>query len=198
MNTPSYRRLSGTATAVILALVLVPTLAAAQDSRGSAQPGRTSAERMGPRQALALTPDQEKALEEFRKARGEEGRAFRDEMMKVREEMRGLAKDPQANRAKIEALIDRTAKLRADREKAALRTREERNRIFTPEQLEKLKAWRGRLADRRGLAAWRGRAAFGPMGFRGPGRFGGQRPAPGRMARLRALRHRALLRRRHW
>ena len=196
MNTKKYRWLPGTA--VILSLALVAALAEAQDSQAPAQAAQAPVERLGPRQALGLTPDQEKALEEFRTARREESRAFRDEMMKVREEMRGLANDPQSNRAKIEALIDRTAKLRADREKAAFRAREERNRIFTPEQLDKLKAWRGRLADRRGLAARRGRAAFGPMGFRGPGRFGGQRLGPGRMACLRALRHRALLRRRHW
>ena len=196
MNTKKYRWLPGTA--VILSLALVAALAAAQDSQAPAQAAQAPVERLGPRQALGLTPDQEKALEEFRKARREESRAFRDEMMKVREEMRGLANDPQSNRAKIEALIDRTAKLRADREKAAFRAREERNRIFTPEQLDKLKAWRGRLADRRGLAARRGRAAYGPMGFRGPGQVGGQRLGPGRMARLRALRHRALLLRRHW
>ena len=198
MNATSYSRLTGTATAVILALVLFPTLSAAQDSQASAKPGQAPVERVGPRQALGLTPDQEKALEDFRKARREESRAFRDEMTKVREEMRGLAKDPQANRAKIDALIDKTARLRAEREKAAFRAREEHNKIFTPEQLEKMKAWRGRLMDRPGLAAGRARAAFGPMGFRGPGRFGGQRIGPGRMARLRALRHRQFFRWRHW
>ena len=194
MNTTTFQHLAGT-TAVILTLALIPAFAAAQDSRGPAQADQAQAERMGPRQALGLTPDQEKALEGFRKARREDSRAFRDEMAKVREEMRGLAKDPQANRAKIEALIDRTSKLRADREKGALRARLEREKIFTPEQLGKIKAWRGRLADRAGLARMRGRAAFGPMGFRGPGRSAGHRLAPGRMARLRALRHRALLRR---
>jgi len=194
MNTMKYRWLSGPATAVILAMALIPALAAAQESSAPAQAAQAPAERLGPRQALALTPDQEKALEAFRQARRDESRAFRDEMAKVRHEMRGLAKDPQANRAKMEALIDRTAKLRADREKAALRARGERDKIFTPEQLERLRSWRGRLAGRAGLARGRGGAAFGPMGFRAPGRLGGQRLAPGRMARLRALRHRALLR----
>jgi Spy/CpxP family protein refolding chaperone len=197
MNTTKYRWSSAPA-AVILALALIPALAAAQDSPAPAQAGQAQAERLGPRQALGLTPDQEKALEAFRHARREESRAFRDEMAKVRQEMRGLAKDPRANRAKMEALIDRTAKLRADREKAALRARGERDKIFTPEQLEKIRSWRGRLMDRPGLAAGRARAAFGPMGFRGPGRFGGQRIGPGRMARLRALRHRQFFRWRHW
>jgi len=196
MNTKKYRWLPGTA--VILALALIPALAAAQDSQAPARAAQAPAERLSPRQALGLTPDQEKALEAFRQARREESRAFRDEMAKVRQEMRGLAEDPQANRAKMEALIDRTSKLRADREKSALRAGVERGKIFTPEQLQKLKAWRGRLADRAGLARGRGGAAFGPMGFRGPGRIGGQRLAPGRMARLRALRHRALWRWRRW
>ncbi len=94
------------------------------------------------REALDLTPEQEKALEEFRKARAEEGRAFRDEMAKVRAERRELAKDPKANQAKLDALIDRTAKLRAEREKAAFRNRIERDKIFTPEQREKMKTFR--------------------------------------------------------
>ena len=53
-----------------------------------------------------MTADQKKALEGFRKARLEERTAFREKMAQLREEMRGLAGDPQANQAKIDALID--------------------------------------------------------------------------------------------
>jgi hypothetical protein len=115
-------------------------------------------------------------------------------MSKLREEMRGLAKDPQANQAKLDALIDRTAKLRAEREKAGFRDRITRDKIFTPDQLEKMKAFRQRLASRPGMAR-RGPMGFGRLGVRGPGRFAAPGFRPERMARLRALRHRQLLRR---
>ncbi|MCK7478629.1 MAG: hypothetical protein M0C28_15560 [Candidatus Moduliflexus flocculans] len=86
--------------------------------------------------------------------------------------MRGLAAEPEANRAKIEALIDRAARLRAEREKAAFRHRADRDKIFTPEQREKMKAFRESLANRRGIAGRRA-LGIGRPGFRGPGRLMG-------------------------
>ncbi|MBP7706330.1 MAG: periplasmic heavy metal sensor [Candidatus Aminicenantes bacterium] len=157
----------------LLAALVLPVLALAQDAPPARpeRPGRLLA-----RQALDLTPGQEKALAEFRRARSEERRAFREEMAKVRGEMRGLMADPEANRAKIEGLIDRTARLRAEREKAALGHRAERDRIFTPEQREKLRAFRENREARREFV--RGRA------MRAPGR------ARREAFRDRALRHR--------
>jgi len=174
--------------AAFLAAVLLPALTAAQETPQPARPGRAQIERPRPLADLGLTPEQMKALEEFRKARREEGQAFREEMAKLRGELRELAKDPEANQAKIDALIDKTAGLSAQRRKAAFRARAERDKIFTPEQLEKLKALRSRFAGRGRLAD---RAAF-RTGRLGAGRPAGLRADLRRLARLRALRHRAL------
>jgi len=102
---------------------------------------------------LGLTPDQVKSLEALRKARTEERQAFRQEMDKIRTETRELLRDPEANRARLDGLIDRRAELRAEREKSALRTRAERDKIFTPEQREKIRAFRSSRLGRPGLAA---------------------------------------------
>ena len=147
----------------------------AQRARAGMRPGdRPMMGRLA--QELNLTAEQQKKLEEFRKARQEERQAFRDQMMKNREEMRKLMEDPAANQAKIDALIDRMSKLRADQEKGAVRARVERDKIFTPEQLEKLKAFRD------GFMRGRGPGARGRMGFFGPGRgrFPGRRAMPWR------------------
>jgi Spy/CpxP family protein refolding chaperone len=186
-------------TAAFLAAVLIPLFVAAQEAQTPPPAANERPARMLARESLGLTPDQEKALEEFRKTRMEESKAFREEMMKLHAEMRELAKDPKANQAKIDALVDQTAQLRAGREKAAFRNRAERDKIFTPEQLEKMKALRERFAGRAGLAG-PGRMGIGRMGFRGPGmgRFGGQGFGRGRMGRFRPLRHRPFLRWWRW
>jgi len=167
--------------AAFLAAVLLPALVTAQETQAPARPARPRLERMRPLADLGLTPEQEKALDAFREARIKESEAFRREMFDLRSEMRELAKDPGANRTKIEALIDKTARLRAEREKASLKAMAERDKIFTPEQLEKMKAFRSRFADRAGR---------GMMGMRGEGRIMGRGAAQGRMARTRGMRHR--------
>jgi Spy/CpxP family protein refolding chaperone len=150
--------------------------------------------RMTARDALDITAEQEKKLEEFRTARIEESRAFREQMMKARQELDGLMKDPQANEAKINAAIDRMSKMHADRLKASVKSRAAWQAIFTPEQLEKMKGYReafmgrpGMMMGRGGMAMGmmgrpgmmgRGGMAMGPRGFRGPGRFMG--PGMGR------------------
>ncbi len=166
MKRTSGRTTIRTAVAALLAAAILGPLIAAQDP--PPPPGRP-----GPRAAraqtiadLGLTPDQVKALGEFRKARMSERRAFREEMGRLRGEMRGLTGDPNANQAKIDKLIDQRAKLRADREKGAMRARAERNKIFTPEQRDKIRAFRSGRAER-----------MGPAG-------------PGRMARPWAYRYR--------
>lgn len=127
---------------------------------------------------LGLTADQEKRLEEFRTARRAEAEKFRGEMDKLRAEREGLMKDPEANAAKLEGLIDKMAGLRAERMKAGLRSGTAWKKIFTAEQLEKLKTFRGRLEGRARMMMRRGRMmrrhGFGPrgedrMGFRGEG-----------------------------
>ncbi len=96
-----------------------------------------------------------------------ERRAFREEMGRLRGEMRALAGDPKANQAKIDKLIDQRARLRAEREKSVLRARAQRDEIFTPGQREKIRAFRSGRQGRMGLA--------------GPGRMarpGALRPSP--------------------
>ena len=194
MRTTFGKMTFGAAAAVFAATLLLPVLVAAQETKASPPAANERPGRMLAREALDLTPGQEKALGEFRKARAEEARAFREEVARLRTEMRELAKDPEANRAKLDALIDKSARLRAERAKAAFRNRTERDKIFTPEQREKMKAFRERLARRPGVAG-RGQMGFGRMGVRGQGRFMGPGFGAGRLARLRALRHRPLLRR---
>lgn len=194
MRKTSVKLIIGAAAVALLAVWLSPALAAAQETQAEPRsvrerPGRTLA-----RETLDLTPDQEKALEAFRQARAEEGRAFRDEMTKLRLERRELAKDPRANQGKLDALIDRTARLRAEREKADFRNRIERDKLFTPEQREKMRSFRERLADRPGRIG-RGRMAAGRLGFGRPGRPLGFGSQVGRQARFRALRLRQLHRR---
>lgn len=166
MNIRWNRTAVPVAAALFLAALLTPAVLAAQDPHTPPPPGQKPPARMLPREALGLTPDQEKAIGEFRKARMEENRAFREEMRKSREEMRGLAQDPKADQKKIDGLIDKQAKLRADRAKAGFRNRAAFEKMFTPEQLEKMKAFRARFEGRPGPA--------GRGWHRGPGR--GYRP----------------------
>ena len=184
MRTTSRKTIVRAAALAFLAAWLLPAFAAAQEAQTPPPAAQERPARMLAREALGLTPEQEKALTEFRKAREQERTAFRDEMAKIRAERRELVRDPRANQAKLDALIDRAAKVRAEREKAGLRNRIERDKIFTPEQLERMKAFRERLGDRAGRLAWRR-----------PGRLLGPGFRAERLARLRALRHRALIRR---
>jgi Spy/CpxP family protein refolding chaperone len=184
MRARSRKWTIGAAALVFLAAWLLPSFAAAQQAQTPPPAAKERPARMLAREALGLTPEQEQALTELRQAREKERTAFRDEMTKIRTERRELAREPRANQAKLDALIDRAAELRAEREKAVLRSRIERDKIFTPEQLEKIKAFRERLGDR-----------VGRLGFRRPGRLLGPGSRTGRLARLRALRHRALIRR---
>ncbi len=179
------------AAAVLLAAALIPIAAAGQEKTPPSQPAQPRLERSRPLADLNLTTDQVKALEAFRAARREQAKAFRDDMAKIRDEMRGLRADPEANKAKIEALIDKRAALQAAHEKDVFRARSERDKIFTPEQLEKLKALRSRLAARGAAGrAWLGRG-YG-------GRFFGPRAGLRSTPRWRALRHRQGLGWRRW
>jgi Spy/CpxP family protein refolding chaperone len=139
------------AAAAVMALALFAAAQAPQAPARHPRLARAAAD-------LGLTADQVKALEAFRKARTEERQALRQGMDKLRTEMRELARDPKADRARLDELIDRRAKLRADHEKSALRTRAERDKIFTPEQRAKIDAFRSARQGRAGIAA-RGRLA---------------------------------------
>jgi Spy/CpxP family protein refolding chaperone len=191
MKKKTFRIAVRVTAALFLAAIVAPAFITAQEAQAPPSAGKKPPVKMQPREALGLSPEQEKALETFRKARMDENRAFRDEMQKLRGEMRELAKDPKAGEAKIGGLIDKTAQLRAERAKAAFRNRAEVKKIFTPEQLEKMAAFRARAMDRPGMAG-RGRMGFGRMGFRGPGmgRFMGPGFGMRRMGRFGAFPHR--------
>jgi Spy/CpxP family protein refolding chaperone len=136
-----------------LALIALAVFVAAQEPAALAPQASTGHPRLDRAVAeLGLTPDQVKALEAFRKARAEERQAFREEMGKLRTETRELLRDPEVNRANLDELIDRRAKLRAEREKGVLRARAERNKIFTSEQREKIRAFRSSRLGRMGVA----------------------------------------------
>ncbi len=196
MRTRYGKMIAGAAFLAFAIALVFPALAAAQDPRPAPPRRDERPGRMMAREALDLTPEQEKALADFREARAGEARAFREEMSKLRSDLRELARDPVANRSKIDALVDKTWKMRAEREKAGFRHREERDRIFTPEQRERIKAVRERMADRPWLTGRGGLMGPGRMGIRGQGRFMGPGFEPRRLARMRGLRHRPHLR--HW
>jgi len=161
-------------TGAFLAALVFPLLASAQGTQDKpaekqakpAEPGERL--RMLERDILDLTPEQEKKLEEFRLARQEEAKAFREQGEKLRTEYRELMKDPKANEAKLDGLIDQMSKLQAERMKAGLKNRLAREKIFTPEQLEKMKEYRGAFMNR-GRMGMMGR---GPLGRFGLNRFG--------------------------
>ena len=113
--------------------------------------------------ALQLTPEQEKKLEEFRQARLEEAKAHREKMTKLRQEFRKLMQDPKADEKKVNSLIDEMAKLRAERMKAMFKNRKEWEKILTPEQLKKLEEYRKDFQLRRELLT----GPRGRMGLRG-------------------------------
>lgn len=172
MRTNHRKRLVTAVAAAFLVGALWP-LAAPGQQAAQDKPQTQERTRMGPmgRDRLNITPEQQKQLQAFREARLKDRRAFRDQMMKLHEDMRGLMKDPNANAAKIDGLIDSMAKLRADGEKTAFRARGEWEKIFTPEQLAKMKTYRGAFAGRPGFGGRVGPGFARPW----PGRFMGAR-----------------------
>jgi len=165
MNRTKKRKFGKAITALFLAFLAIPCVAAAQTAEDDPQDQPRPRLRMLARDLFDITPEQEKQLEEFRKARMEEARAFREQMSKTRGEFREMRKDPKANEAKIDDLIDRMCKLRADRAKSMIRSRAEREKIFTPEQLEKMKKYKGAFLGRPHFRE-RGRPGFN-RGYRG-------------------------------
>jgi Spy/CpxP family protein refolding chaperone len=174
MRTNHKKRLVTAIASAFLVAALWPLTAsgqqAVQDKPQTQE--RTRMGRMG-RDLLNITPEQQKKLQAFREARMKDRTAFRDQMRKIHEDMRGLMKDPNANAAKIDGLIDSMARLRADREKMAFRTRMEWEKIFTPEQLAQVRKFRGAFAGR--------------PGFEGRVGSGFARPWPGRLMGVRGM-----------
>jgi Spy/CpxP family protein refolding chaperone len=120
---------------------------------------------------LNLTAEQKSKLQEFRKTRQEDMKQFQEKMRPLREKLQTLLRDPSSDLKEINALIDQTSSLRVDHQKKVIAQLREIRKIFTPEQLEKLKRLRrfarGRSFGRRGFGMFspRGRMGF----FRGRG-----------------------------
>jgi len=144
-------RMMKTTAPTILAAVLWVLLAVPGPAVGQAAGNATSAQAApGPggrgqdrptrlilRDALGLTPDQEARLQELRKAQIERVQAFREKM----------------------------GKMRTEHMKSALRHKLDVEKIFTPQQLEKMKTYKGSLMNRRGASG--GRHMGRPFGRRG-------------------------------
>ncbi len=123
---------------------------------------------------LELTPEQQAKFDEIRKARQEEVKAFREEMGKLRPQLREAMTDPQADQKKIDGLIDQLSQVRAAHFKSTVRTRKDLEKVLTPEQLEKFRKVWSRHGMRhgfdRGYGPWgRMRHGRGPRSFGGPG-----------------------------
>jgi Spy/CpxP family protein refolding chaperone len=114
---------------------------------------------------LELTPEQQAKFDEIRKARQEEVKAFREEMGKFRPQLREAMKDPQADQAKIDGLIDRLSQVRAEHLKSTVRTHKDLEKVLTPEQLEKYRKVRSRHGMRHGFDR-----GYGPRCRMRPGR----------------------------
>jgi Spy/CpxP family protein refolding chaperone len=155
-----------TVSAVVLALGLSGLAQEKPDP--SAKPGQAKMAPQGPmnrlKDALQITPEQEAKLKEHRKAVAEQQKNFAEQMKKVREEMQALRKDgAEGDLNKTNSLIDRMYKVRADQAKAQAKNKADRAKIFTPEQLAKMKQGAQKLQGR-GMGQGQG---MGPMMNRG-------------------------------
>jgi Spy/CpxP family protein refolding chaperone len=171
-----YRMLTALAAVLVLGLSGL-----AQDKpTPPANPGQEKMAPQGPmnrlKDALQITPEQEAKLTEHRKAVVEQQKAFAEQMKKVREERQALRKDGASpDLTKTNGLIDRMFKVRADQAKAQAKNRADRAKIFTPEQLAKMKQGaqmlQGRgmgMMNRPGMMRGQGlRPGMGPMMNRG-------------------------------
>ena len=157
----------------LLVAALWPAMSFGQTSQDKPQPQQRPERPWMGRLAkeLNLTPEQQKTLEEMRKARLEEFKTSRGQIVKARQQLREFMKDPKANEAKLDGLFDQISKARADQAKAALKSRLEWQKVFTAEQLEKMKAFRAQFESRLGgRFGFAGRGGFGRgFGFRHPG-----------------------------
>ena len=109
---------------------------------------------------LNLTKDQQDQLVVLRKQQREELKPLRDQMYQKRQEMRSLYTDPAANDATIIAKQKELNALRQQMQDKAVQFRLEQRKIFTPEQLAKLRDMP--IGHGRGS-----RGGFGPGGGQG-------------------------------
>jgi Spy/CpxP family protein refolding chaperone len=137
-----------------------------------AKPGQTAPGPQGQQGPLArlqnflnLTPEQIQKFKDFQKTRQDEQKSFRDQMQKLRGDLRPMLKDEKADKANVNGLIDQIAKLGAERTKQVLGNRGGIQKILTPEQVDKLKK-AGPMVRQRLMNAFRGQGmaqGAGPM-----------------------------------
>ncbi len=132
---------------LFLSLILFPSIVRGQVSDVPEEDAAVESPQAS-RDFLGLTPEQEAKLEEFRKSEREKNRAYREEMRKVRLELREMMKDAEANEKEILELYDQMARLRAEQFRNSLHRSKEFKKILTPEQLEKLESARKRMTRR--------------------------------------------------
>jgi Spy/CpxP family protein refolding chaperone len=163
---------------VIVGFLLLPLWPLAAQE----EPGPAPAPRMGPAPQLFkwldLTPEQQAKLKDMRKAHEESMKGLREQQMKMGQEMKNLLADPKADQKKVDGLIDEMAKLQATRMKANIRFRQDMEKVFTPQQLEKIKkarsAFQGRgrlrmfMRHHPGARRFMERMFFGRQGFNRP------------------------------
>ena len=109
---------------------------------------------------LNLTKEQQDRLVDLRKRQYEETKPLRDEMYQKRQEMRDLYTNPAADDATILARQKEVSALQQKMQEKMLQFKLEQRKVFTPEQLEKMKG----LSYGPGRG---GRQGYGPG--RGPG-----------------------------
>ncbi len=102
---------------------------------------------------LNLSKEQQDKLTALRKRQWEELKPLRDQMYQKRQEMRGLYTNPAAEDAAIIAKQKELNVLRQQMQDKAVQFRLEQRKIFTPEQLSKLKE----MPYGRGACGGRGR-----------------------------------------
>ena len=100
---------------------------------------------------LDLTPEQVTKLTQIRKAMRADRQAFREEMTKLRPQLREALRDPNADTKKVDGLIDQMSQLRAARLKSTVQSLRSMKSVLTPEQFEKFREMRSRMAWRRGF-----------------------------------------------
>jgi Spy/CpxP family protein refolding chaperone len=121
-------------------------------------------------QELNLSKDQLDKLAEMRKRHWDDVQPLRDEMLKKRQEMRELFTNPASTDAAILAKQKELNVLQQSMRDKMVQFRLEQRKVFTPEQLEKLKdAPYGTGKGGRGFGS-----GYGPG--KGPGRSPGSGP----------------------
>lgn len=129
-----------------IALLCVPlALFALQAQDLSEEPEQVCPPRMkAAEKFLNLSAEQKESLEKLRKAWSEEQQSFREAMMTKGEELKELMKDTKANAAKIEALRDGLFAMKLAHMQKSYDHRKAVSKVFTEDQLKKLKTLRSK------------------------------------------------------